>query len=127
MIKAYYHHWPERHPTQFNNETELRKWAQMEAGYFEIRKRVQVSKFPFAVNDVNQYRVLQFLDYLVTTDDEYTVTTFSGGDLIVKAPKSIKFNKLDRNGASKLFDEVGHVLYQQSGIEIGRASCRERV
>ena len=110
MIKAYYANWPERCSRQFVSAKALRKWAQIRAGHFEVGITIPLI-------GVSKERARMLVEAAIRAVDSYAEPVIHGDSLTILKPKSIRFGSLGHLAACRLFDEVGAVLQQETGID----------
>lgn len=103
LIKSAFHHWPEAHEKQFGDETELRKWLQMRAGYREIG-----AKIPLV--GLNRDRAVMLVEAAIRAAGSYAVPVVHGDTLVVFKPKSIKFDSMPHLEFCGLNNAVDDVL-----------------
>lgn len=109
MVRAYFHHWPENHETQFASEEECRKWLQMKAGH-----RVIAARIPLA--GINKDKAAMIAEAAIRAAGSFAVPVVHGTDLVVFVPKSIAFGKLGHQSACALFDDVAAVAEAETGL-----------
>lgn len=110
MIRAAYHHWPERHERQFASEDECRKWLQMKAGHREIGATIPLT-------GMSKERAMLLAEAAIRAAGSYAVPVIHGDTLAIWRPKSIAFSKLGHKAACRLFDDVADVIRAETGID----------
>lgn len=113
MIAAAFHHWPNARDRQFTSSEELRKWAQMKAGYREIGAQIPLS-------GIGREKALMLVEAAIRASGSYAVPVLHGDTLVVFRPKSIAFGKLAHIDACKLFDDVAAIIEQEVGVSADR-------
>lgn len=109
MIKAAFHHWPEGHDFQPENEEHLRKWLQVSAGYREH------TDIPVAFCEeepaVTKLAALAIEAAIRSADGYAFVRPHPDGGMVrVYRSKSIRFDKLGHLEACALFEAVAEII-----------------
>jgi len=110
MIRAFYFHWPEKHPRRFTTETEFRKWIQMRAGHREHGAQIPLIGMP-------KERAMFLAEAVIRGAGSYADVEMQGDTLVVYVPKSIAFGKLKHVAACALFDDVATVFHAETGMD----------
>jgi hypothetical protein len=110
MIRAAFHHWPEKHERQFDSEEDLRKFLQMKAGHREVAAS-------FAINGFSKNDALMIAEASIKAAGSYAVPVMHGETLVIFKPKSIAFHKLGHSDFCKLNDDVDAVILAETGIK----------
>lgn len=100
MIRAYFHHWPELHEFQPDNEEHLRAWALVKAKYRTVTEMTGNAK-----------------QCIVTDGSKYNWQISNGKNVWLVSPRSIAFDKLSHLEACQLFDDVSEVLEAETGLK----------
>lgn len=111
MIRAAYHHWPEGHDTQFSSDDDLRKWAQMAAGWRDIGSRTRLT-------NVKPETALLLASAAIAGAGTYARPVIHKHDLVVWRPKSIAFAKMPHLEFCALSDAVQEVIEAETGIKV---------
>ena len=100
-IKRAFDNWPEDHPFQPQDETQLRYWLEIEAGWGDC------------ITFHNPREALKFIQnhwkdnmWTEVYSDVYTVYI----------AKSIKYNRMERGDFTKLMDNMDQVLMNSMGV-----------
>lgn len=109
VIKAAFHHWPESHPRQFVNETELRKWLQMEAGHKVLKRRAKLA-------GMSRDYVIATIETAYRDADAFAVVEVENGDVLTWVPKSIAYKNLTHLKFCDLNNEVDAVIERELGV-----------
>lgn len=100
MIRAYFHHWPERHEFQPDNEEHLRAWALVKAKHRTVTEMTGNAK-----------------QCIVTGGSKYNWQIANDGRVWLVSPLSIAFDKLKHSEATALFEDVSGVLEFETGLD----------
>jgi len=110
VIRAVFYHWPESHERQFTDETELRKWLQMKAGYREIG-----AQMPLA--GINKEKALLLAEAAIRAAGSYAMPVLHGSTLVVFRPKSIAFNRLSHLAFCELNKTIEDIIRAETGLD----------
>lgn len=113
LVGVAYHHWPEKHDFQPDDEDHLRKWLLIKAGYRTIT--------PIAADYAENQPALQRLVLLsvegaVRAADNHAFVRLQGDTIYVFAAKSIAFKKLKRAEWNELRDKVEAVIANEMNM-----------
>jgi len=110
MIKAAFHHWPERHPHQFANSEELRAFLQMKAGH-----RIVGAQIP--LTGMSKERAMLLAEAAIRGAGSYAMPVIHGDVLVIFRPKSIAFAKMEHGEFCRLSDMVESVIQAETGLQ----------
>ena len=127
LIKAAFHHWPERKDLfQPGSIEHLRKWLQAKAGHRNV-----------SVVDADNMDTMQALIAVaaaIKAAGEHHYVESLGSKFYIITSKSIAFDELKHLDACALFDDVADVIEAETGLKVddimppvrARAAPRER-
>jgi len=111
LIKAAYHHWPERKDLfQPGSIEHLRKWLQAKAGHRNV-----------SVVDADNMDTMQALIAVaaaIKAAGEHHYVESAGTKFYVVTSKSIAFDELPHLAACALFDDVADVIEAETGLKV---------
>jgi hypothetical protein len=110
IIRLTYLAWPHSHARQFANETECRKWLQMQANYKEVA--LQLPLF-----GMTKEAAVMLAEASIRSVGEFACPVVEGNHLVIYKPKSIAFRKLGHLAFCKLNDEVADVIEAETGLK----------
>lgn len=117
VIRALYMHWPERHlitgaaiEFQPEDETHLRKWLQVKAGY----KTVTTVEVPSADPAITKL-VMLATESIIKAAGGYAFIRPHGDGLAVFTSRSIKVHALSGKEFTRLNDAVAEVIANETG------------
>lgn len=113
LMRAVFHHWPEAHERQFGDETELRKFLEMKAGYREVAAQIPLV-------GMNRDKALLIVEAAVRAAGSYAIPVLHGDALVIFKPKSIAFAKLAHLDFCELNNKVDDVIYAETGLDAKR-------
>lgn len=115
VIRATYHHWPESHEFQPDNEEHLRKWITAKAGYRDV---VSIP-VEFAEGQPAMLKLVALtVEAAVRAADGYAFIVPYNGCLAVVKAKSIAWNKLDQKQFNEIRDAIEAVIESETGLKI---------
>ena len=117
MIKATFHHWPETSERQFASVDELRAYLQMKAGHREIGATIPLT-------GMNKDRAVFLAEAAIRAAGSFALPILHGDTLVIFKPKSIAFSKLSHTEFCRLSDDVGDVIFNETGLR-GEQLMRE--
>lgn len=109
MIKAAFHHWPESNSRQFSSVEELRAFLQMSAGFREIGATIPLV-------GMNKDRAVFLAEAAIRAAGSFALPVLHGDTLVIFKPKSIAFTKLSHTEFCRLSDDVGDVIFNETGV-----------
>ena len=110
MIKAAYHHWPEKHDRQFASAEELRAWLQLKAGAREIGAQIPLS-------GLQRERAMLLVEAAIRGCGSMAFPVLHGDTLVVFRPKSVSFAKMPHTEFCALSDAVASVINTETGLD----------
>lgn len=111
VVKAAFHHWPEKHRFRPHDSHHLRKWLQCAAGHMTIH-HVEIPEGASAAVVAGVCRSV--MEYA----GGYAFVQVDGENgLNVVIPKSIDYRRLSHKDACALFKDVDDVIKSELGIE----------
>jgi len=113
MIKAAYHHWPEKHDHQFASWKELRSFLQMKAGHRIVGAQIPLS-------GMSKDRAKMLAEAAIRGAGSYAMPVFHGDTLVIFRPKSIAFAKMEHHEFCRLSDMVESVIQAETGLQAGQ-------
>ena len=110
LVKAAFHHWPERHRFRPHDSHHLRKWLQCAAGHMTIHHvEIPDGAHPAVVAGVCRS--------VMEHAGGYAFVQVSGNGLDVVIPKSIDYRRLSHKDACALFKDIEDVIKLELGVE----------
>lgn len=109
LIKAAFHHWPEQHSFQPDNEEHLRAWLLVKA------KHRKIHSFAFSDGAAELARLVPIMTLMML--DRYSWAWPYEDGIRVCVPASVSFKSLPHAEACKVLDNVGQVLRDEAGLE----------
>jgi len=119
MLRSVYHHWPETHEHQFSDETEMRKWLQMKAGYRDIGAKIPLTGIPKA-------KAMFLAEAAIRGAGSYAMPIIHGDTLVVFVPRSIAFHKMAHSDFCKLNNEIDEVITAETGLDPDQCLAEHR-
>lgn len=110
MLRAVFFHWPETHEQQFGDITEMRKWLQMKAGYYEVGASIPLV-------GISKERAMFIAEAAIRAAGSYAMPRMQGTSLVVFVPKSIAFHKLAHKDFCKLNNDIDEVIVAETGLD----------
>lgn len=111
MVKAAFHHWPEKHRFRPHDSHHLRKWLQCAAGHMTLH-HVEIAEGASAAAVAGACRAVMEIAggyAFVQTDGDRALN--------VIIPKSIDYRRLSHRDACRLFQEVEDVIRAEIGLD----------
>jgi hypothetical protein len=113
-MRATFHHWPEAHEFQPADETHLRKWLLIKAGF----KEVVLIPVEFAEDQPAMLKLVSLtVEAAITAADGYAFIRPHGAAIAVFKAKSIKFDTLDQRGFHDVRTKVEEVIEAETGMK----------
>lgn len=110
LVKAAYHHIPDKHILKPASEEHLRKWLQCKAGHFtEHRVKIKEGMSP------NQ--IAAIIRGVMSAAESYSIVQAYKTHVRIIIPKSIDYKRLSHKDACALFKEVEDVVWVEFGID----------
>lgn len=114
LIKATFHHWPEAHDFQPDNEEHLRKWLLCKANF----RDVTTIPCEFAEDQPALLRLVTIAaEGAVKAAGGYAFLRPHGGGIAVFSAKSIKWDTLDQKGFNDIRSAVEAVIESETGMK----------
>lgn len=111
LIKAAYHHWPERKDLfQPGSVEHLRKWLQAKAGHRNVSTVETVG--------MTLDQTLAAVAAAIKAAGEHHYVEAVGSKFYVITSKSIAFDELPHLAACALFDDVAEVIEAETGLKV---------
>ncbi len=112
VIRAAYHHWPERVSFQPDNEEHLRAWLLVKA------KHRTIKTFHLPADASDSAALIPVV--IATMLGKHSWAWSKGTDLFVCVPESIAFDKIGHNAFCALNDDVDAVIRAETGLDPDR-------
>ena len=109
LLKAAFHHWPERHAHQFANVEECRAFLQMKAGHREIGAQIPLT-------GMSKERAMLLAEAAIRGAGSYAMPVIHGDVLVIFRPRSVSFAKMAHHDFCRLSDMVESVLQAETGL-----------
>lgn len=109
VMKAAFHHWPESHRFQADNEEHLRAWLLVRAGHHTVKT--------FYLNDDATETARLIPIVIATMTGKHSWCRSRGNELHVCVPQSIAFDKMEHQAFCKLNDDVDEVIRVETGLD----------
>ena len=114
LMRATFHHWPEAHEFQPSDETHLRKWLLIKAGF----KDVTLIPVEFAEDQPAMLKLVSLtVEAAITAADGYAFIRPHGCSIAVFKAKSIKWDTLDQRGFHDVRTKVEEVIEAETGLK----------